>query len=144
MRFSSLFCCGSRRKSKRANNASSDQVALEIGDAVRFSYVLGNYSQPPPPLQKASTIISKAPAASSTPAVKPQPYSSARALSLFVSYADKDDTDMIGPEGFERLCTDAGLEMDGAKPLVFAWLLDAKDMAKLTKDEWAKGLEDLQ
>jgi hypothetical protein len=34
--------------------------------------------------------------------------------------------------------------MDGSKPLVLAWLFDAKEMGKFTKEEWVNGLGALQ
>ena len=78
------------------------------------------------------------------PTLKPQTFTASKVLSLFTAYADPDDTSVIGPEGFEQLCTDASIAMDGAKPLILAWLLDAGEMGKFKKEEWVKGLGDLQ
>jgi DCN1-like protein 4/5 len=63
---------------------------------------------------------------------------------LFKKYADEDEPNTIGPEGFEKLCTDAQIPLDGALPLILAWQLNAKDMGKFTKDEWTKGTESLK
>lgn len=70
-----------------------------------------------------------------------EPYSSARSLALFETYADSDNADVIGPEGFTQLCTDAQISLEGALPLILAWQLGAKEMGKFTKDEWTKGME---
>lgn len=78
----------------------------------------------------------------------PKPYTSALALSLFNTYADPDTTatnePAIGPEGFEKLCNDAQIPLDGALPLVLAWILDAKEMGKIGKSEWVKATGMLQ
>ncbi|TFK27338.1 DUF298-domain-containing protein [Coprinopsis marcescibilis] len=71
--------------------------------------------------------------------LKVEPYTPGRALELFKSYADKDDPNTIGPEGFERLCGDAEIPLDGAIPLILAWQMNAADMAKISVDEWTKG-----
>jgi len=77
-----------------------------------------------------------------------KPYSPALAVSIFNTYADPDsmatDEPAIGPEGFEKLCNDAQIPLDGALPLVLAWILDAKEMAKIWKDEWVKATGKLQ
>jgi len=78
----------------------------------------------------------------------PKPYTPALALALFNTYADPDtattDQPTIGPEGFEKLCNDAQIPLDGALPLVLAWMLDAKEMAKIGKGEWIKSTGTLQ
>lgn len=63
---------------------------------------------------------------------------------LFEHYADEDEPDFIGPEGLERLCSDAEVPMEGAGPLVLAWLLGTKEMGKIAKSEWVKGMDELQ
>jgi DCN1-like protein 4/5 len=77
-----------------------------------------------------------------------KPYTPALALSLFNIYADPDtattNEPTIGPEGFEKLCNDAQIPLDGALPLVLAWMLDAKEMAKIGKGEWIKATGTLQ
>ncbi|KIL68549.1 hypothetical protein M378DRAFT_158359 [Amanita muscaria Koide BX008] len=65
-------------------------------------------------------------------------YDPKQALALFMRYADSDNPDLIGPEGFEMLCNDAQILMDGAMALILSWQLDAQEMAKLTKDAWTK------
>jgi len=78
----------------------------------------------------------------------PEPYTPTLALTLFNSYVDPDtaetDSPSIGPEGFEKMCSDAQIPLDGALPLVLAWMLEAKEMAKISKDEWVKGTSNLQ
>lgn len=75
---------------------------------------------------------------------KTEPYSAPRALELFSTYTDSDDPTIIGPEGFEQLCTDAGIPMDGSCPLILAWLMEAKEMAKISKSEWTAGTSTLK
>lgn len=69
------------------------------------------------------------------------PFTEKRALELFQDYRDADlaDEEAIGPEGLERLCAESQMEMDGAKPIVLAWLLGSKEMGRFTKEEWSKG-----
>lgn len=64
----------------------------------------------------------------------------ARIEHLFATYADVDDPSIIGGEGLERLCTDANIPMDGAQPLLLAWLVGASELGKLKKDKWLKAL----
>ncbi|KAF5379881.1 hypothetical protein D9757_007207 [Collybiopsis confluens] len=73
-----------------------------------------------------------------------EPYSAARALTLFENYADDDDPSAIGPAGLENLCNDAKIPMEGAMPLILAWQLNAEEMGKFTKDEWVKGTSKLK
>lgn len=77
-------------------------------------------------------------------ASKVEPYTPDRAASLFKKYADPDDPNVIGPEGFSDLCTEAQIPLDGAGPLILAWQLNAKEMGKFTKEEWTKGTESLK
>lgn len=65
-------------------------------------------------------------------------------MELFSLYADADDPDVIGPEGFERLCNDADIPLEGAMPLILAWLVKGDEMAKITRREWETGMGELQ
>jgi hypothetical protein len=76
--------------------------------------------------------------------MKTEPYSSQRAEELFKTYADSDDPNEIGPEGFEQLCNDANMPMDGARPIILAWQFGAKEMAKISKEEWTSGTSTLR
>lgn len=85
----------------------------------------------------------------SKPVAKPVPlsaqaYSVARVRALFETYRDSDDPNVIGPGGFQQLCTDADISLEGVLPLVLAWQLDAKEMAKFTEKEWLEGFRALQ
>ncbi|OBZ75667.1 DCN1-like protein 4 [Grifola frondosa] len=73
-----------------------------------------------------------------------EPYSATRASDVFKSYVDPDDSTVIGPEGFERLCTDMGISLEGALPLILAWQMHAAEMAKISFKEWEKGTEGLR
>lgn len=81
---------------------------------------------------------------SSIKSAKHEVYTAKHALDLFNSYVDEDVPDVIGPEGFEKLCTDASMPMDGARPLIFAWLLQVKEMGKISKQEWVQGMATLR
>ncbi|KAI9508694.1 DUF298-domain-containing protein [Russula earlei] len=62
-----------------------------------------------------------------------------RAEVLFSQFADEDTPDVIGTEGFERLCNEARVPLDGALPLLLAWQLDSHEMGKISKKEWMEG-----
>jgi len=83
------------------------------------------------------------PPTSTVPLPTGEPYTPQRALALFESYADQDEPNVVGPEGFERLCGDAGLSMEGSVPLLLAWQMEAKEMAKISKEEWVVGTKAL-
>jgi len=63
---------------------------------------------------------------------------------LFAKYADEDDPSVIGAEGLETFCGDAGISLEGPEPLILAWLLDASDLGKFSKKEWTGGLHALK
>lgn len=86
-----------------------------------------------------SKPVAKAPEeAKKLAAGKSEPYAPARSVALFETYADPDTPDVIGPEGLEKLCSDANIPMEGALPLLFSWQLGAQEMGKFTKDEWVE------
>jgi DCN1-like protein 4/5 len=63
---------------------------------------------------------------------------------LFKAYADEDAPDVIGLEGFERLCKDVEMPLDGARPLIFSWQIQAQEMGKISKEEWVQGMATLK
>lgn len=71
-------------------------------------------------------------------------YTQQRAQALFKSFADDDNPDVIGPGGVERLCTEAGIPLEGAQPLILAWQFKAQEVAKLSRTEWLQGTEALR
>ena len=75
---------------------------------------------------------------------KTEPYTPARAAALFATYADSDDPDVIGPDGFQQLCEDAQISMDGALPMILSWQLTSKEMMKISKAEWTAGTSALK
>ncbi|KAI0933574.1 hypothetical protein AcW1_005371 [Taiwanofungus camphoratus] len=87
---------------------------------------------------------SAAPKPKSTKAAPSEPYSATNAATLFSAYADEDDPSVIGPEGFERLCSDMDVSLEGPLPLILAWQMNAKEMAKISKGEWEVCLRELQ
>ena len=66
-------------------------------------------------------------------------YSEQRAETLFSQFADEDSADVIGAEGFERLCKEAQVPLDGALPLLLAWQFGSQEIAKISKQEWMEG-----
>ncbi|KAG8217251.1 hypothetical protein J3R82DRAFT_5342 [Butyriboletus roseoflavus] len=71
-------------------------------------------------------------------------YTPQRAQALFRTFADDDDPHVIGPGGVEKLCTEAGISLEGAQPLILAWQFKAQEMAKLRRSEWLQGTEALR
>lgn len=63
---------------------------------------------------------------------------------MFKKYADEDAPDVIGLEGFERLCKDTEMAMDGTRPLIFSWQIQAKEMGKISENEWVQGMATLK
>ncbi|RDX52739.1 DUF298-domain-containing protein [Lentinus brumalis] len=90
-----------------------------------------------------AAATSSKPAASKAP-TKPEPYSEQRAKELFKTYEDPETPGEIGPEGFEKLCTDLDISLEGALPLVLAWQLHATEMAKFKETEWMQGTGELR
>lgn len=66
--------------------------------------------------------------------------SDARVMTLFEHYKDPND-DSILSEGIERLCQDLQLCPDEFKVLVLAWKLNAEQMCRFSRNEFAQGLK---
>jgi len=99
---------------------------------------------PPPTVSFTNTTPATIPPPKPAVPVKNEPYTPQRSLSVFQSYADNDNPNVIGPESFETLCTAANIPLDGSLPLILAWQMQAKEMAKISKDEWVKATESLK
>lgn len=80
----------------------------------------------------------------STNTLESEVYSAQRATSLFDTYAEPDDPASIGAEGFERLCSDMNVSLEGALPLLLAWQMKASEMAKISRSEWDTATGELQ
>lgn len=80
----------------------------------------------------------------STKAPASQEYSPQRSRDLFQKFADHDAPGVIGPEGVEKLCTEAGIPLDGAQPLILAWQFGCSEVGKITLDEWLQGTDALR
>jgi len=65
-------------------------------------------------------------------------YSEQRADALFSQFTDEDSPDVIGAEGFEQLCNQAQVPLDGVLPLLLSWQLDSHEMLKISREEWMK------
>ena len=67
-----------------------------------------------------------------------------RITDFYIPYMDADNPQVMGAEGFERLCSDAGIPMDGSRPLLLAWQLGARELGTFTLEEWTNTLNELQ
>lgn len=130
MKLTSLFCC-------------TTPAANYSDDAVPPTQPRANGGASSASLESANVAAKSVPNASPKSS-QVEPYNTARANQLFASYAAEDDANVIGPEGFERLCSDADVPLDGAMPLILAWLVKGDEMAKITKSEWDAGMTELQ
>ncbi|THH23151.1 hypothetical protein EUX98_g8026 [Antrodiella citrinella] len=135
---------------KKQRKAPAAKAAPKKKAAAKTKSIKGNAAQVPADAQSGDTETSKptkSPVKPKAVAVEPaklEPYSPARATDLFAAYADEDDKDVIGPEGFEKLCSDAGVSLEGALPLILAWQFGATEMAKVKRGEWEKGTAELR
>lgn len=73
----------------------------------------------------------------------PTEFSKKRCLIWFHEYTGPNE-DTLGPEGMEKFCEDIGVEPENIVMLALAYKLDAKNMGFFTKEEWMKGMTDLQ
>lgn len=155
MPFSFLFCCVSNRikhlhsDSTSNGNPISSKASLSslFWQVSRTNATVCQETSTP----KVSNTLSPVEAAhsihetnSSSPSKKAETYTPQRALEIFKNYTKKDDKTVIETEGFEQLCSDANIAFDGALPLILAWQMGAKEMGKITKDEWVKGTSSLR
>lgn len=73
-----------------------------------------------------------------------QSFSQKRCLAWFREYTTPDDPDTLGPEGMEKFCEDIGVEPENVVMLVLAYKMQARQMGFFTKEEWLKGLGEMQ
>lgn len=71
-------------------------------------------------------------------------FSQKRCLAWFREYTSPDDPDTLGPDGMEKFCEDIGVEPENVVMLVLAFKMQARQMGFFTKEEWLKGLSELQ
>lgn len=62
---------------------------------------------------------------------------------LFAKYKDPN-SDGIGPEGTEKLCTDLGLDPADRKILLLAWKMGAQRMGYFSRKEFERGFHSLR
>eukprot|EP00053_Salpingoeca_punica_P017940 m.173936 g.173936 ORF g.173936 m.173936 type:complete len:317 (+) comp17324_c3_seq2:806-1756(+) len=65
-------------------------------------------------------------------------------LRTFFNVYRDEGTDVIGPAGVEKLCTDLAIAPDDVAVLVLAWRLNCATMGSITWDEWSSGLTGLK
>ncbi|KAI8984080.1 Cullin binding-domain-containing protein, partial [Mycotypha africana] len=58
----------------------------------------------------------------------------------FKKYADKDQPDLISPEGCQALFADLGVSLESLLPIIVGWKFEASRMGHFTKDEWINAL----
>lgn len=73
-----------------------------------------------------------------------QSFSQKRCLAWFREYTTPDDPDTLGPEGMEKFCEDIGVEPENVVMLVLAYKMQARQMGFFSKEEWTKGLSEMQ
>lgn len=71
-------------------------------------------------------------------------FSQKRCLAWFREYTTPDDPDSLGPEGMEKFCEDIEVEPENVVMLVLAYKMQARQMGFFTKEEWLKGLSEMQ
>jgi len=134
-----------KTRTKAKATKTSQKNSARNDDEARRQCTPNNDEAGPSASPSVPVASKKIPALSKKETQSPdESYSPARALALFQQYADPDDRDVIGPEGFTQLCTDAQISMDGALPLILAWQLGADEMAKFTRNQWVTGTTLLQ
>jgi len=141
MHLSSLFCCSSNNIKHAHSDDEPTPIIRKVPSIkeIPSKHVVSNRE----PVVLVEPTPAPPPATPKKP-TKHEPYTPQRALELFSKYADSDDVNVIGPEGFEQLCTDANMPLDGQRPIIFAWQMGAKDMAKVTKEEWVSATTTLK
>jgi len=142
---SSLLCCISDKHTNVYRDAETNGMTSGGADAsTSKSKVRSHVSITPPFFQPQLAQAQPKSTSNANAAQNPEPYTPARSLSLFQSYVDEDDSDVIGPEGLEKLCNDAQISVEGALPMILAWQFQTSEMMKIKKDEWIKGTEGLR
>ncbi|KAI0082877.1 DUF298-domain-containing protein [Panus rudis PR-1116 ss-1] len=132
----------SKKGPARGKASNSQQPKESVDDDSRDS--VEGQKHLPDSATNGAAASSRGKAASSKSTKALEPYSRERAVQLFDRYADEDNQDVIGPAGFEKLCSDLDISLEGALPLILAWQFGASEMAKLKKDEWLKFTNDLR
>lgn len=147
MHLLSLLCCGSnnvkRTHSDELDVATAKQVASQVSSLSPILFIVNISLQKPTFSTAEATNGLPEPSKGSLKLPTTESFTPQRSLSLFKAYADQD-TGLIGPEGFEQLCTDSNIPLDGAVPLILAWQLGAKEMAQIREDEWVSGMTTLK
>ncbi|KAJ2891546.1 DCN1-like protein 5 [Coemansia aciculifera] len=62
----------------------------------------------------------------------------------FTEYQDFDRDDgkqLIGPEGFQRLCGALKYDIEGIEPLVLSWKLDAVELGTVEWESWDRAVQ---
>lgn len=144
MRLSSLLCCTSNIKN--VTSSDHDSFPTKVSSKTAPAKTPASLRDSQPINDSSVTDLTKMSSRTQHPPVPKsyERYNAARAVALFQKYADPDEPNVIGPEGFSQLCDEAHIPMDGALPLVLAWQLQAKEMGKFTRDEWISAMSALQ
>ncbi|CEP11487.1 hypothetical protein [Parasitella parasitica] len=62
-------------------------------------------------------------------------------LKWFQKYTDKDNSNVIPPDGCQKLFGDLGISLESITPIIFGWKMGASSMGYITKEEWIKTME---
>ncbi|KAG2218170.1 hypothetical protein INT45_006222 [Circinella minor] len=63
----------------------------------------------------------------------------------FNRYKDQEETEeIITPEGCQNFFNDLDVSLDSIYPIIIGWKLNATRMGYFTKEEWMKGLKELE
>ncbi|XP_066156498.1 DCN1-like protein 4 isoform X2 [Euwallacea fornicatus] len=71
-------------------------------------------------------------------------FSQKRCLTWFREYTSPDDPETLGPDGMEKFCEHIGVDPENVVMLVLAFKMQARQLGFFTKEEWLKGLAELQ
>ncbi|KAI8636909.1 Cullin binding-domain-containing protein, partial [Parasitella parasitica] len=59
----------------------------------------------------------------------------------FQKYTDKDNPNVIPPDGCQKLFGDLGISLESIVPIIVGWKMGASSMGYITKEEWIKAME---
>ncbi|KAL1924324.1 uncharacterized protein VTP21DRAFT_7359 [Calcarisporiella thermophila] len=64
-------------------------------------------------------------------------------IAWFNQYHDKENPEIMGPDGIEQFLSDLDLSLESPIALVIAWKLQASTMGQFTQQEWITGMRGL-
>ncbi|CAO3649368.1 unnamed protein product [Mucor fragilis] len=61
----------------------------------------------------------------------------------FQKYADKDDPNVIPPDGCQKFFGDLGVSLESVIPIIVGWKMGATTMGYITKEQWIKTMQSI-